>query len=73
VIFTRALRRLPALEVSLLLLIEPVLNPLWAWLAHGEAPGFGARLGGLLILSATATASWLGSRQPEESASTTGQ
>lgn len=73
VIFTRALRRLPALEVSLLLLIEPVLNPLWAWLVHGEAPGLGARLGGLLILSTTAAASWLGSRQSEASSSTTGQ
>lgn len=29
----------PALETSLLLLLEPVLNPIWAWLAHGERPG----------------------------------
>jgi len=73
VIFTRALGRLPALEVSLLLLIEPVLNPLWAWLAHGETPGLGARLGGLLILIATAAASLAGSRQVEESSAITGQ
>ena len=73
VIFTRALARLPALEVSLLLLIEPVLNPLWAWLAHGEIPGLGARLGGLLILLATAVASLLGARQSGGSSSTTGQ
>jgi len=73
VIFTRALGRLPALEVSLLLLIEPVLNPLWAWLVHGETPGLGARLGGLLILLATASASLVGGRQVAESSTTTGQ
>ncbi|MGB5175083.1 MAG: DMT family transporter, partial [Thermoanaerobaculia bacterium] len=73
VIFTRALGRLPALEVSLLLLIEPVLNPLWAWLAHGETPGLGARLGGLLILSATAAASLIGGRHSKEASSTSGQ
>lgn len=73
VIFTRALGRLPALEVSLLLLIEPVLNPLWAWLVHGETPGLGARLGGLLILMATAAASVVGSRQEEHSSAITGQ
>ena len=32
-----AIRRLPALEVSLLLLLEPVLNPVWTWLIRGEA------------------------------------
>jgi len=73
VIFTRALGKLPALEVSLLLLIEPVLNPLWAWLVHDETPGLGARLGGLLILIATAAASLAGSRQVEDSTPITGQ
>jgi drug/metabolite transporter (DMT)-like permease len=72
-VFTRALGRLPALEVSLLLLIEPVLNPLWAWWIHGEIPGLGARLGGLLIVLATAVASLIGGRQVEESSSITGQ
>lgn len=52
--FTRGLRGLPALEVSLLVLIEPVLNPLWAWLLQGERPGGWAIAGGTLILAATA-------------------
>ncbi len=42
-----------ALEASLLLLIEPVLNPIWALLIHGEKPGGWALVGGLLILGAT--------------------
>jgi drug/metabolite transporter (DMT)-like permease len=42
----------PALEASLILLIEPVLNPVWAWLVHGERPGTWSLLGGALILTA---------------------
>ena len=52
---TRALRHLPALEASMLLLVEPVLNPVWAWLIHGEVPGVLPAWGGVLILGATAT------------------
>ena len=50
----RAVRRVPALEASLLLLLEPVLNPIWAWMIHGERPGPWALAGGLVILGATA-------------------
>lgn len=50
---TRAIPRLRALEVGLFLLIEPVLNPIWAWLVHGETPGPATLLGGLVILGAT--------------------
>jgi len=39
VFFSRAVPQVRAIEVSLLLLLEPVLNPLWAWLVHGETPG----------------------------------
>ena len=37
-------RHVTALEASLLLLAEPVLNPVWAWMVQGERPGrVGAR------------------------------
>ncbi len=52
-LLTRALSRLPALEASLLLLIEPVLNPIWAWLFLAETPGGWAIAGGAVILGAT--------------------
>jgi DME family drug/metabolite transporter len=56
---TSAMRRLPALEASLYLMVEPVLNPLWVWLIHGERPGFWSLLGGTIILFATAAkAGW---------------
>jgi DME family drug/metabolite transporter len=53
VLVTRAINHIPALEASLLLLIEPVLNPIWAWLIQGEVPGAWALLGGAIILGAT--------------------
>jgi drug/metabolite transporter, DME family len=53
VFLTRAMRVLPALEASLLLLAEPALSPIWAALVHGERPAPLAILGGALILSAT--------------------
>ncbi|MBI4263693.1 MAG: DMT family transporter [Acidobacteria bacterium] len=53
VCLTAAIARLPALEVSLLLLLEPVLNPLWTWLVRGESPGGWVLAGGAVILAAT--------------------
>ncbi len=54
VFLTRGVRGVSALEASLLLLVEPVLNPIWAWLVHGENPGAWSLLGGAVILGATA-------------------
>jgi drug/metabolite transporter (DMT)-like permease len=50
---TRGVTRIGALEASLLLLLEPVLNPFWAWLVQGEVPGRWTVAGGALILAAT--------------------
>ena len=52
--FSRALRRLPALEASLLILLEPVLNPLWTWWVLGERPAPLALGGGALMVAALA-------------------
>ena len=54
VFFTKAIRQVSALEASLLLLIEPVLNPMWTWLVHGESPGSFTLIGGAVIVTATA-------------------
>jgi drug/metabolite transporter (DMT)-like permease len=63
VLLTRAIRRLPALEAALLLLIEPVLNPVWAWLAHGEIPAGWSLAGCAVILAATAVQTWTAGRR----------
>ena len=60
---TTAMRTLPALEVSLLLLLEPVLNPMWTWLVRGEAPGQWVIAGGALIIGATAVQGIIASRE----------
>jgi DME family drug/metabolite transporter len=49
---TRAISRVPAFETSALLLIEPALNPVWAWALHGERPSAHAIAGGAIILLA---------------------
>jgi drug/metabolite transporter, DME family len=53
-LFTRGLRSLHSLEVSLLLLLEPVLNPLWTWLLLGERPSSLAITGGAVMIAALA-------------------
>jgi DME family drug/metabolite transporter len=52
-LMSRALKHVGALEASILLMVEPALNPLWSWLMHGEAPGGWSIAGGALILGAT--------------------
>jgi drug/metabolite transporter (DMT)-like permease len=58
VCMSRAIRHVPAFEASTLLLVEPALNPLWAWLVHGERPGVLSLAGGAIILASTLASSW---------------
>jgi drug/metabolite transporter (DMT)-like permease len=53
VLLAQAMPHVPALQASLLLLLEPVLNPIWAWWIHGETPSAWSLAGGTLILGAT--------------------
>ncbi len=62
---TRGIRRIGALEASLLLLLEPVLNPLWALLFHRELPGGWALVGGAVIVAATAAKTWFDARRAQ--------
>jgi drug/metabolite transporter (DMT)-like permease len=52
VLFIRGLRIVPATDVALITIIEPILNPLWVWLGHGEVPHWSTAIGGALILGA---------------------
>jgi DME family drug/metabolite transporter len=70
VFLTRALEKVPAFETSLLLLLEPVLNPIWSWLVHGERPSPWSFAGGGVILAATVVKSWLDVRGRAASALT---
>lgn len=55
VCLTRGIAHVPAVEASLLLLLEPAINPAWAWAVHGETVGLSSMLGAALILLATTT------------------
>jgi drug/metabolite transporter (DMT)-like permease len=48
------LRHVPVMEATLLMFLERVLSPVWAWLVHGEHPGGWVIAGGAVILGATA-------------------
>ena len=58
----RGLVRVRAFEASLLLLLEPVLNPIWSWLVHGERPGVWSIAGAAVILVATVVKSLVDAR-----------
>ena len=50
ILFAIAIRHVSAVEALLIPMIEPVLNPLWAFLFLAEVPGRMSLVGGLIIL-----------------------
>ena len=56
-LLVRAIPFVPAVQASLILMIEPALNPLLAFAVHGERPHPLALGGGVLIVGAVALAS----------------
>lgn len=50
---TQGIRQVSALQASLLLLVEPVCAPIWAWIVLAELPGPLALAGGALVILAT--------------------
>ena len=59
VILVRAMSLVPAMRASLLLMVEPALNPTIAWFVHHEAPHWLAVAGGVLIVGSVLLASVL--------------
>jgi drug/metabolite transporter (DMT)-like permease len=62
VFITRGMARVPAMEASLLLLVEPVFNPVWSFLVLQERPDPWSLAGGAVILGATVVHGWLAPR-----------
>ena len=54
VLFVRGLKTVTATQASLIGMAEPVLNPVWVFLALGEKPSGYALLGGAIVLGAIA-------------------
>lgn len=62
VLFAAASQFVPAAELTLYALGEPVLAPIWTWLAVGEVPVLATFIGGALILIALVVQTTGGSR-----------
>lgn len=67
-LLTRGLRRVRALEGSLVMLLEPVLNPIWAWIIQGETVSRLTLAGAALMVAATAGKAWFEPRAGGEGA-----
>jgi drug/metabolite transporter (DMT)-like permease len=53
-VFSYGLKKVYAIEASLISMIEPVLNPVWTFFGYGEVPSIFAIIGGVIILIAIA-------------------
>ena len=52
ILYAKAIQHVTALESILIPVLEPLLNPLWIFLASGEIPGKGAFIGGAIVMIA---------------------
>jgi drug/metabolite transporter (DMT)-like permease len=62
VLYSTAMKSVPALEATLIVTLEPILNPMWVFLVIGEAPSPLALMGGLVVLGAIALRALVGAR-----------
>jgi len=53
-LFSKAVEKIRVHEASLIVLIEPVLNPIWVALMVGEIPSAATFMGGALIVAGLA-------------------
>lgn len=51
-LFSYGLKRIIAVEASIISMFEPVLNPIWVFIGYGEVPSFYAIIGGIIIITA---------------------
>jgi drug/metabolite transporter (DMT)-like permease len=51
-LYVCAARHVPAMQLSLISLLDVVFNPLWAWIGVGEVPERNALIGGTVIVGA---------------------
>jgi drug/metabolite transporter, DME family len=52
ILFVRSAASVPAVTLSLIVLLDIILNPLWAWIGPGEVPTLEATAGAGIIIAA---------------------
>jgi drug/metabolite transporter (DMT)-like permease len=62
-LIAQSTRYLPSPEVSLFIIVETLLSPLWVWLVLGEVPPMMTYIGGTLIVVTLVGHSWMGMRE----------
>ena len=63
VIFTWSSRHVPGAELTLLILIEFILSPMWVWLVIDERPSPATLIGGALVIASVASRALLSFRE----------
>ena len=64
-LFVAGVRLIPASHSALLAMLEPILGPLWVWLALGEAPATAVLIGGAIVIASVAGKTVADLREPE--------
>ena len=54
-IFTWSSRHVPGAELTLLILVEFILSPVWVWLVIDEQPSRATLIGGALVIASVAS------------------
>ncbi len=68
VLFTLGARRGPGAQAGLIALLEPVLGPIWVWLAFSERPGDLGLIGAALVIAAILFNALMAMRRNESAA-----
>lgn len=63
ILYATAVKYLTALEVILIMFLEPILNPIWVMLIHGETPSKFSLLGGTIVILTVAIRSIIVSKK----------
>lgn len=62
IFYSLAIKHLTAMETILIMVLEPILNPIWVFLYNGERPGVISLLGGIIVVGTIVWRGFISSR-----------
>ena len=66
VIYAYASKYVSAVQTSLIITLEPILNPVWVFLATGELPSMLSPAGGLIVIASISASYMIRDRKREK-------